>query len=72
VFANKRKIQEHNWEHLKAEHSIDNPIARMRVKGKSKGKEIRNLPKCFKQDSDIESVLNMCREAKVQLMGNNF
>jgi hypothetical protein len=58
VFANKRKMQEHNWERLKAEHSINNPIARMRVKGRSKGKEIRNLPKCFKQDSDIESVLN--------------
>jgi hypothetical protein len=72
VFANKRKMPEHNWERLKVEHSINNPIARMRVKGRSKGKEIRNLPKCFKQDSDIESVLNICREAKVQLMGKNF
>jgi hypothetical protein len=65
-------MQEHNWERLKAKHSINNPIARMRVKGRSKGKEIRNLPKCFKQDSDIEPVLNICREAKVQLMGKNF
>jgi hypothetical protein len=72
VFTNKRKMQEHNWERLKVEHSINNPIARMRVKGRSKGKEIRNLPKCFKQDSGIESVLNICREAKVQLMGKNF
>jgi len=72
VFANKKQMRQHNFERLKAQHSSENPIARLRVQAVSKGREINNLPKCFKQENDIDPIVNICRGAKVQLMGKNF
>ena len=72
VFANKKQMKQHNFERLKAQHSSENPIARLRVQAVSKGREINNLPKCFKQENDIDPIVNICRGAKVQLMGRNF
>jgi len=72
VFANKKQMKQHNFERLKAQHSPDNPIARLKVNSISKGKQTNNLPTCFKKDNDIEPVTNICRGAKVQLMGKNF
>ena len=66
VFANKRKMQEHNWERLKVEHSINNPIARMRVKGRSTGKEIRT----YQNASSKTVTLNLCLIFVVKLKFN--
>ncbi len=30
------------------------------------------IPKCFKKDNEIHPILNICREAKVQISGKNF
>ena len=65
-------MKQHNFERLKAQHSSENPIARLRVQAVSKGRQINNLPKCFKQENDIDPIVNICRGAKVQLMGRNF
>jgi len=72
VFANKKLMKQHNFERLKAQHSHDNPVARLRVHSISKGKKSNNIPKCYKQDNDIEPIVNLCRGAKVQIMGRNF
>jgi hypothetical protein len=47
-------------------------VARLKDISVSKGKFLRNIPKCFKQDNEIEPVSNICRGAKVQLAGRNF
>ena len=72
IFANKKQMKEHNLERLKAQHSYENPVARLKAISTSKGKLLRNIPKCFKQDNQIEPVSNICRGAKVQLAGRNF
>jgi hypothetical protein len=36
VFANKKQMKQHNFERLKAQHSSENPIARLRVQSSIK------------------------------------
>jgi hypothetical protein len=71
VFANK-KMREFNDERLKEQHSKTNPIARLRVQSISRSTTSNKIPKCFKKDNEIQPILNICREAKVQISGKNF
>jgi hypothetical protein len=72
VFANKKKMKEFNTEHLKEQHSKQNPIARLKIQSTSKNVKSTKIPKCFKNDNDIQPITNLCREAKVQICGKNF
>lgn len=72
VFANRKNMKEHNRERLRIQHNAENPIARIRVSSISGSNTSNKIPKCFKKDSDIDPILNICREAKVQLTGKNF
>jgi len=72
IFANKKQMKEHNLERLKAQHSFENPVARLKAISVLKGKLLRNISKCFKQDNEIEPVSNKCRGAKIQLAGRNL
>ena len=65
VFANKKKMKEFNTERLKEQHSKQNPIARLKVQSTSKNVKSTKIPKCFKNDNDIQPITNLCREAKV-------
>jgi ABC-type cobalamin/Fe3+-siderophores transport system ATPase subunit len=72
IFANKKEMMEHNWEKLKETHSATNPVARIQAQTMSKGLMYRGRAKCMRQESDIEPILNICRQARVQITGKNF
>jgi hypothetical protein len=72
VFANKKKMKEFNTERLKEQHSKQNPIARLKVQSTSKNVKSTKIPKCFKNDKDIQPITNLCCEAKVQICGKTF
>jgi len=72
VFANKKKMKKFNTERLKEQHSKPNPIARLKVQSTSKNVKSTKIPKCFKNDNDIQPIISLCREAKVQICGKNF
>ena len=72
IFANKKDMIEHNWEKLREQHSPTNPIARIQTQTTSKGITYKGRAKCLMKQSDIDPVLNICRGARVQIMGKNF
>jgi hypothetical protein len=47
IFANKKQMKDHNLERLKAQHSYENPVARLNAISVSKGKLLRIIPNCF-------------------------
>ncbi len=72
IFANKKDMIEHNWEKLREELSQSNPVARIQTQTTSKGIAYRGRAKCLTKQSDIDPVLNICRGARVQIIGKNL
>jgi len=72
LYANKQDVIEHNWNKIKEIHSSTNPVARIQNQTTSKNITYNGKTKCMKKECDIDSVLNCCREARVQLTGKNF
>ncbi len=72
IFANKKEMNEHNWEKLREEHSPTNPVARIQSQTTSKGIKYKGCARCIIKESDVEPILNICRAAKVQITGENF
>ena len=72
LYANKQDVIEHNWSKIKEIHSSTNPVPRIQNQTTSKNITYNGKTKCMKKECDIDSVLNCCREARVQLTGKNF
>jgi hypothetical protein len=63
---------EHNWKKIKEIHSSTNPVARIQNQTMSKNITYNGKSKCMKKECDIDSVLNCCHEARVQLTGKKI
>jgi len=63
IFANKKLMKELNRERLHQQHSVTNPVVRLKVQSTRNSKKVNNIPRCFKQDNDIEPIINICRGA---------
>ena len=72
LYANKKDVIEHNWNTIKEIHSSSNPVARIQNQTTSKNITYNGKTKCIRKESDIDPVLNCCRETRVQLTGKNF
>lgn len=72
IFANKNNMNEHNRQKLKEEHSKSNPIAKIPASTTSRGITYKGIAKCMRNETSINSSLNVCRGAKVQISGKNF